>query len=240
MDLTECDTPERLDDFCRRVAARVDATRREKAACIRGRHERALSLGAGLLLQWAVAGAQKCGCEEARPSGKMRQQTEDGREKLHTGELLLRPTIFTAAELLEKLESFAPEPSEISYRFGKYGKPEFADLPLHFSISHSGDYVLCAVSDAPIGADIQQIRQNVDARKLASRFFPKQERDEVFGIADETARRERFFHLWTRREAYAKLTGEGLPMVIDRSLPDNLRWTGLAAPQGYAAGICSM
>ena len=37
------------------------------------------------------------------------------------------------------------------------GKPSFRDHPeIHFSLSHSGDYVMCAISDSPIGCDIEK------------------------------------------------------------------------------------
>ena len=42
----------------------------------------------------------------------------------------------------------------------KNGKPYFDSKPdIHFSISHSGDYAMCAFSDNPIGADIQKIQE---------------------------------------------------------------------------------
>lgn len=214
LDLSDINAPGLLDDFCRRALPRVDKTRREKAARIRGSHEKVLSLGAGLLLQ--------------RMTARWQGEAETA-----------EPRIFKALELLEHLEASGAAPTELTYRFGEHGKPELADFPLHFSLSHSGDYVLCVCSDEPIGADIQQIRTDIDIRRLAERFFPEAEREAVLQIMDETARRTLFFRLWTRREAYAKLTGEGLPPVIDRPLPENLAWTELAPPDGYAAIACS-
>ena len=39
----------------------------------------------------------------------------------------------------------------------KFGKPYFEDTDIHFNISHSGCYVIAAVSDEDIGIDIQKI-----------------------------------------------------------------------------------
>lgn len=41
----------------------------------------------------------------------------------------------------------------------KQGKPFFVERPdIHVSLSHSGDYVLCALSDTSVGIDIEKMR----------------------------------------------------------------------------------
>ena len=67
-----------------------------------------------------------------------------------------------AAGLLLKyvLEQHEIDISNISY--GPHGKPELPDF--YFNLSHSHDYVVCAVSDKPVGCDIEKIgksRKNV-------------------------------------------------------------------------------
>ena len=53
------------------------------------------------------------------------------------------------------------------------GKPYIVDSDIHFNISHSGDYVMCCCSKAPVGCDIQQIKAlNI---KVARRFFTENE-----------------------------------------------------------------
>ena len=42
----------------------------------------------------------------------------------------------------------------------KFGKPYFEDTDIHFNISHSGCYVIAAVSDEDIGIDIQKIKSD--------------------------------------------------------------------------------
>lgn len=215
LDLSELNTPEELETFCEEAMYRVDGTRREKATHIGGMHERALSLGAGLLLQWAACAWKK-----------------DNRTDSFTEE-------FSASSVWEFFDLFGVPVKELKYRIGENGKPRFARYPMHFNLSHSGDYAMCVCSDTPIGADIQQIRPNIDIRKLMTRFFTEQERDEVLGIADETEQRELFFRRWTRREAYTKLTGEGLAQTITRPLPADLNWIEFAPPEGYAAIACT-
>ena len=86
-----------------------------------------------------------------------------------------------------------------------HGKPEIQGM--YFNLSHSYDYVVCAVSDQPIGCDIEKIGKNRE--KIAKHFFSVDERAylESFG-GDE--RLTEFYRLWTMKESYLKMTGEGL------------------------------
>ena len=81
----------------------------------------------------------------------------------------------------------------------EWGKPMLKDTPLHFSLSHSGYFAICAVSDTPVGVDIERPR-NMD--KIA-RLFP------------EARTRDDLLRLWTAKEAYLKLLGRGLTVPLD-------------------------
>ena len=73
------------------------------------------------------------------------------------------------AAALQELGGPMP-PLEISR--GEGGKPRIAGGP-EFSLSHSGERVLCALSDEAVGADIQQLRPYDPA--LVRRFFTAEE-----------------------------------------------------------------
>lgn len=102
------------------------------------------------------------------------------------------------------------EPLSLTYTYGENGKPYLRDFPsVFFSLSHSGQYVLCAVSDGEVGADIQ--RHCGEKKSVAERFFSQEDREAI----QEGARRgrspeEMFYRIWAVKEAYLKLTGEGL------------------------------
>ena len=86
------------------------------------------------------------------------------------------------------------------------GKPYFADLPVHFNVSHSGLLWVCMVGDAPCGIDIQ-VGQEMNVRKydnIIRRYYTPNEQDfcEKYGT-------EGFFRIWAHREALGKYTGEG-------------------------------
>lgn len=69
------------------------------------------------------------------------------------------------------------------------------------SISHSGENVLVGINENDIGVDIEVIRQF--DKRLITRYFSKDEQAFIKNDSD-------FFKIWTVKEAYLKLTGEGL------------------------------
>lgn len=87
------------------------------------------------------------------------------------------------------------------------------NYPYFFSLSHSEDYVMCAISEREVGADIQKMRA-CDVMKPAERFFSERERERLRRCSDEAKQRELFYELWTCKEAYGKLTGKGLTEAI--------------------------
>jgi 4'-phosphopantetheinyl transferase len=62
---------------------------------------------------------------------------------------------------------------KVKIKLNKFGKPMLENQEIHFNISHSGGYVVCAVSDSPIGVDIEQTNPNI--KSISSRFLTKKE-----------------------------------------------------------------
>ena len=62
-----------------------------------------------------------------------------------------------------------------AYYYGEHGKPMRRNEEICFNLSHSGKYVLCAVSEMEIGCDIEKIKEV--KWKLAKRFFSEKEYD---------------------------------------------------------------
>ncbi len=96
-------------------------------------------------------------------------------------------------------------PLELEYHC--YGKPYLADRARQFSVSHSGDYVVCAVDNEEIGVDIEKI-QTVNLR-VAERILNERELAEFYVISEE-AKKEELIRLWTRKESVAKCLGGGI------------------------------
>ena len=106
----------------------------------------------------------------------------------------------------------------------------------HISVSHSGSTFALAVSDSEVGLDIQYAR-SVRAERIASRVFTDSENEEI--AADGTG--ERFFELWTRKEACSKYTGAGLEQVMKKeevSGNEDVRFIDLRLEDGCFCSIC--
>lgn len=109
------------------------------------------------------------------------------------------------ALLYEALRQYTGGPVTAPLAYGPYGKPYLPALPdLHFSITHSGAYWMCAVSDAPVGLDLQML-QDCDRPRLSRRFFHPDE-DAYLRRRDYAD----FFPLWAAKESYLKYTGQGI------------------------------
>lgn len=107
-----------------------------------------------------------------------------------------------AGLLLTHLFSYDGQPPQFTH--GSRGKPYLVgeDAP-YFSLSHSGDWVFCAVADSEVGLDAQEFRPCRD--KIAARWFTDAEREWLDEDPDG-----RFTALWVKKEAYCKFTGFGL------------------------------
>lgn len=109
-----------------------------------------------------------------------------------------------AGLLLNKvLESYGKNHHDIS--IGEHGKPELDGFC--FNLSHSEDLVICAVSDSPVGCDVEKLREA--PKRIAERYFGKCEK-QYLDMCEGKDYDKAFFRLWTIRESYVKMTGEGL------------------------------
>lgn len=90
----------------------------------------------------------------------------------------------------------------------KFGKPYFDESNVYFNISHSGNYVVAAVSNHRIGVDVQRIQQ--DKHRIAEKNFLTSECEYINEIEDDAVIQQRFCEIWTIKEAYLKNIGIGL------------------------------
>ena len=117
------------------------------------------------------------------------------------------------------------------------GKPFFPEMPdIHFSLSHSRSHVMCAISDAPVGVDIETNRR---ISERAKHFFFTPGELSFFGPID----------LWVLKESYIKLFGLSLPAIrgLRFSLehgrvitPDLSVTSGLYRVDGCPAAVSSL
>ncbi len=111
------------------------------------------------------------------------------------------------------------EPDQLRFCYNSYGKPALIEETdterLCFNLSHSHGIALYAITRGrEIGIDIEYFRPDVEAEKLAERFFSPREVT-VLRALPEHLRKEGFFNCWTRKEAYIKAEGKGLSIPLN-------------------------
>jgi 4'-phosphopantetheinyl transferase len=105
--------------------------------------------------------------------------------------------------------------------YGINGKPELEGHPLHFNVSHSEDSAVFAFSrSAPVGVDLECVRQVPDMLQIAQRFFTPAEALALSDVPDRE-RTEAFFRIWTRKKHLSKRRVKGCPA---RSKALTSRW----------------
>lgn len=108
------------------------------------------------------------------------------------------------AEMLAKkaiAEKFAVLPREVIISAKESGQPFCENFDIYLSISHSGDYAVCAVSNTPVGIDIQKIVPY--NQKTAQKVCSRTELEKIKNSED-------FIKLWTKKEAVLKMQGTGV------------------------------
>lgn len=107
------------------------------------------------------------------------------------------------------ISSFCSIPAEdLIFETDSRGKPFAVNAEAEFSISHSGDLVICSVEKYPTGADIEKKRRVED--RLIDYVCTDAERLYVYGTGGSDERALRFLEIWTAKEAYFKCIGTGI------------------------------
>lgn len=114
----------------------------------------------------------------------------DDKKRSVCGEMLAKCAI---AELCGK------KAEDLVFEVKKSGKPFCKNADIEFSISHSGDFAVCAVSDRPIGIDIQKIVPYNE--KIAKRVCSDEELKTIKNSCDKA---KEFIKIWTKKEAALK------------------------------------
>lgn len=134
------------------------------------------------------------------------QKLNHKEDKIRTliGEVLIRNII---------KENLAISNEDIVFEINRYGKPFLRDNPnFNFNISHSGNYVVCAIDHKPIGIDIEKII-SIEYKSISKNFFTSKE---LNFIMEENLNNQlnKFYEIWTLKESYVKACGQGLYMSL--------------------------
>jgi 4'-phosphopantetheinyl transferase len=108
------------------------------------------------------------------------------------------------------------------------GKPRFEEGGMSLSLSHSESLSAAAITESDkvrVGLDVEHYDSRLfepdtqKYKKIAARFFSEKERAEIEAKDNETDAERAFYKIWTAKEAYAKLKGDGLAHTLGKELP---------------------
>ena len=148
-------------------------------------------------------------------AGKIEDWTKDWKEEKNRESICGRLLLLRGLQELgyDQLFPKNKDPEQLlealaaSLEKGPYGKPYLTGYPeIHFNISHSGGWAVCALASMPCGVDIQE-RRSIRSRRMVERTMNAREQRQILEAEDGTGE---FIKLWTYKESCIKLSGEGL------------------------------
>lgn len=144
-----------------------------------------------------------------------RFRVKGAREEFLVGRALLRTALSSVRSDIG--------PSRWRFALNGYGRPSIdwgasgaEPSRLFFNLSHTrGLVALVTGTSDNIGVDVEAIARGAPDHDVARRFFTEAEANWIEAGADKGERTERFFALWTLKEAYIKARGMGLSLPLD-------------------------
>jgi 4'-phosphopantetheinyl transferase len=106
------------------------------------------------------------------------------------------------------------EAASIEFEYNPNGKPSLVrgQSGPRFNLSHSNALFVCAVSSqSEVGIDVEQVggMPDSDASAIVERFFSEIEKS-AYRTSKDDQKQLAFYRLWTRKEAIAKCSGQGI------------------------------
>lgn len=138
-------------------------------------------------------------------------------------------------------------PHLVRFGAGRNQKPLVLGSPgLHFSVSHSEEWIVIALSRHEVGVDLEAIAPGLDFLDALRDNFQPVEAEHIWHSEDS---RQLFFQSWTRKEAFAKATAAGideqfanLPSLdgqYELRGPSNVAWhiSSFEVAEAYSAAL---
>lgn len=107
--------------------------------------------------------------------------------------------------LLAALGQELDEVDAAALRTAGSGGIRYDSATIHLNLSHSGALLAAAVAPRPVGIDIERVRPRTVAAQVERVFCPVEA--QAFSRLSNEARLQRFFQLWTLKEAACKAAG---------------------------------
>lgn len=102
---------------------------------------------------------------------------------------------------------------QVQFAANDFGKPRLKNFEqIHFNLAHSGDWVVCGISDEPIGIDVEIMKSH--NLEIAKAFFTSQEYHDIIKQPKDK-QLNYFYQFWTLKESYVKAEGKGLSIPLN-------------------------
>lgn len=195
--LAKADT---IADYSDMAYAKLTNYRKKKTDKLHVELARLTSITAGLLLNYATKDYLNAGSAEAVAG---------------LGAISQANTAFLESSITEISSDELFDAYDLAYDFEieelGQGKPVFKErTDLYFNISHTANIVVVVMARKPIGIDIDGNRNFSD--RMIDKFYSKKEAQWVYG--NELRKSDRFFNIWTMKEAFSKMRGDGIARTI--------------------------
>lgn len=124
---------------------------------------------------------------------------------------------------------------DFTVQYGRYGKPFLKEYPnIFFSISHCKCGCVVAVADELVGIDIQNIIPF--SWDVAERVCCLEE----LGVLKQSTHKDReFIRMWTMKESFLKMTGEGIFGDLKSINTLEMDWIEVEERESNIIAICS-
>lgn len=121
------------------------------------------------------------------------------------------------------------------FGYNENGKPFIIGYPeIYFNISHCKKAAICAIDSHPIGIDIETICEYEEDLK---RYVLNDK--ECQQVQNARYPDVEFIRLWTMKESYLKLKGEGIHNDLKELLPNKAKYTTVInLQQQYIYTVC--
>lgn len=100
---------------------------------------------------------------------------------------------------------------QLVFTKNEFGKPALvlsdSKAAIHFNLSHSGGFVIIALSKHTVGVDVEYLNPDFNFGTLLPHYFTAEEAKSITNSASPLAA---FFNTWTRKEALGKGLGSGI------------------------------